>query len=215
MYLHLLQKREENDMALVMAISNTRVISPPSGEETPVKPDIKIAALLVLVLGFDIPGGVFIVREIMNTTIRDKSEFDAFPVPLLGVVHRAKSQEKKQVLVVQRHGEDPVNEAFRSLRTRLWNTCGTETKVIQITSMESGSGKTFTALNLAMSFAIAGKKVALLDLDLRKTTISRLIGFPELGIFHPLTKQVLHERDFVEKNYFYTNFDIIPTGPCP
>jgi len=108
-----------------------------------------------------------------------------------------------------------MNEAFRSLRTRLRSTCNQDMKVIQVTSMEAGSGKTFIALNLAMSFAVAGKRVALLDLDLRRATLSRLIGFPELGIYHLLTKMVVHERYFIEKNYFHTGFDIIPTGPLP
>lgn len=215
MYLHLLQKREENDMALVMATINTRIISPPSGSNNPVKPSKNIALLVALFFGIGIPGSLFLGKEILNTTIRSKKELEVLPVPLLGVIHKAKNREKKQILVVQEHGEGQMNEAFRSLRTRLANVCHQDMKVIQVTSMESGSGKTFMALNLAMSFAIAGKKVALLDLDLRKATISRLIGLPELGIFHLLTKQVLHERYFIEKNYFHTGFDILPTGPLP
>ena len=215
LYLHLAQKREENDMALVVSTINTRVISPPYGFANHVKPQKNIILLIALIFGLSIPSGLLFFIEFLNTTIRSKNELDDLPAPLLGVIPKAGNRDKNKMLLVHEHREGAVNEGFRFLRTRLVEACAQDMKVIQITSMESGSGKTFVALNLAMSFALAGKKVALLDLDLRKATLSRLIGSPEFGIFHLLTKMVLHERYFIEKNYFYNGFDILPTGPLP
>jgi capsular exopolysaccharide synthesis family protein len=215
LYLHLLQKREENDMTLMIANTNTRIISPPFGSPHPVKPNRYSIYLVALFLGVSIPGGLAVGKEFVTSAIRDKNELDVLPVPLLGIIPKAKNREKNKMLLVQEHGEGQMNEAFRFLRTGLMGVCSSDTKVIQVTSMDPGSGKTFLALNLAMSFAVAGKRVALFDLDMRKATLSRLIGNPEFGIFHLLANMVQHERYFIEKEYFYPGFDILPTGPLP
>jgi capsular exopolysaccharide synthesis family protein len=198
-----------------MATMNTRIISPPSGDLEHVRPKEKLIFMIALFFGICIPGGIIWGKEILNDTIRDKNELDGLSVPLLGVIPEAKSTEMKKFLLVQKYGAGPINESFRFLRTRIGRICTNDTKVIQITSMEPGSGKTFIAVNLAMCFALAGKKVALLDLDFRKATLSRLINSPEFGMYHLLSGLVLHERYFIEKNYFYNGFDILPTGPLP
>jgi len=78
--------------------------------------------------------------------------------------------------------------------------------------MEPGTGKSFIALNLAMSFAIAGKRVLLMDLDLRRATLSKRIGFPGYGISNMLYQEAENENLFIQKNYFFTHFDIMPVG---
>ncbi len=215
LYLYLLQKREENEMALIVTKTNSRVISPPLGPMNPVKPQKVRVLLIALLAGIGLPGSIIWGRDAINTTIRDRNDLSALSAPLLGVVPEAKGTGKKGMLLVKENGRGAINESFRIMRTNLDFKLTPDMKVIQFTSMEPGAGKTFMAVNLAMSFALAGKKIVLLDLDLRTATLSRMIEYPELGISNMLSKMVMDERFFIEKDYFYPGFDIIPAGPMP
>ncbi|MDR1172423.1 MAG: polysaccharide biosynthesis tyrosine autokinase [Bacteroidales bacterium] len=209
--LYLLQKRSENEMALTVNTTNSRVISRPSGGMSPVKPNKYIALLIAFFVGVGVPGGVIWGRDSINTSIRDKKDVESLPVPLLGVIPESK---KRGMLLVRDDGKDAVNEAFRILRTNLGLIGMKDAKVIHFTSLESGTGKTFMALNLAMTFAVAGKRVILLDLDLRRATLSRMTGCKPIGISQ-LLEQQLNEDLFIENNYIHAGFDILPAGDKP
>ena len=215
LYLYLLQQREENEMALIVTATNLQVITPPSGSLDPVKPNKYLILLVALMVGGGVPIGIIWGRDLINITIRDKNDLAVLPVPLLGVIPEEKKSAKKGMLMVHYQGTGALNESFRMLRTNLGFACTPGTKVIQITSMESGSGKTFTTVNLAMSFAIVGKRVIVLDLDMRKGRLSKLIGNPDMGISDLLSKKDQQERFFIEKDYFYSGFDVMPVGPTP
>jgi capsular exopolysaccharide synthesis family protein len=107
------------------------------------------------------------------------------------------------------------SESFRTIRSNLqFISHGAETKIITISSTISGEGKTFVAINLAGILAISGKRVILLDLDLRKPRIH--LGFNtknEKGISTLLIgKNTLSEC--IEKSDLH-NFDYITAGPVP
>jgi len=175
LYQYLLQQREENSMALIITPTNSRVISAPFGGSKPVKPNKFKILLIALMAGCGIPFGIIMARDFLNATIRDKRDLAGLPVPLLGVIPEVKIGTEKKMLIVEAHGRGATNESFRILRTSLRFASPKDTKVIQITSMDSHAGKTFIALNLAMSFAVTGKKIALLDMDLRRRILSNLI----------------------------------------
>jgi capsular exopolysaccharide synthesis family protein len=215
LYLYLLQKREENEMSLIVTQGNSRVISPPLGPINPVWPQKFKILLIALLAGIGFPGSIIWGRDTINATIRDRNDLSALSVPLLGVVPEAKGAEKKEMLLVQENGRGAINESFRIIRSNLDFKLTPNAKVIQFTSLEPGAGKTFMAVNLAMSFALAGKKIVLLDLDLRTATLSRMIEHPELGISNMLGKMMMKEQFIIEKDYFYPGFDIIPAGSMP
>jgi len=125
--------------------------------------------LIAFILGIAIPGCIIWGKENLNTLIQGKNDLEGLSVPLLGVIAHADSSylENGQYLLVSETGRDMVNETFRIVRTSLDATCGKDKKVVMFTSFEPGCGKTFVALNLAMSFALAGKKIALVDVDMR------------------------------------------------
>jgi capsular exopolysaccharide synthesis family protein len=217
LYLYLLQQREENELARNVASTNFRVITPPTGSTAPFKPSKRKMFLAALIIGMAIPFGVITGWDVLNITVRNKNDMAQLPVPTLGVVPLAKKKsDKRGMLFVQDRGRDALNESFRIVRTNLELHCmQNNIKVIQFTSMESGSGKTFTSLNLAMSFALAGKKVALIDLDLRTAALSKYIDYQELGVSVTLNKLEVDDHFHVEKDYFHPGFDIIPAGPVP
>ena len=115
-------------------------------------------------------------------------------------------------MLVRDRGRDIINESFRNVRANLDSQCSKDMKVFLFTSFEPGSGKTFTSLNLAMSFALAGKKIALLDLDLRMATLSRFITSPEIGINNYLSGKIDDISRIIVKDCFYTGYDLIPSG---
>jgi len=216
LYLHLLQKKEENEMALITSSTNTRIISLPTGRKTPVSPKSNLVMLTALFIGVMIPGSVVFGKELLDVTIRGEHDLEGLSVPFLGVVSMADSKvQKGGALLVKDKGTDMLNETFRMVRTNLDALCGSDMKVIMFTSLEPGPGKTFIALNLAMSMALAGKRIALLDTDMRTSTLSRMISNPAQGLSFFLNGLIPEERFIIEENYFYNGFDVIPVGEIP
>jgi len=227
LYMMFLKKKEENEMSIVMNSENTRIISPPSGSNSPVAPKKMLMMLVALVLGVGVPGSYIWGKENLNTVILGKDDLEKISVPFLGVISLANGEDQKngKYLRVTETGVDMINETFRMVRTSLDSTCGKDKKIIMFTSFEPGCGKTFIALNLAMSFALAGKKVALVDTDMRTATLSKITDDEDdkrnpnkFGICHFLSEKAtlkqLYEFCFRKDRYF-KHFDIYPIGEIP
>ncbi len=216
LYIYLLQKREENDMSLALNATNTRIISPPSGSTKPEKPKKMLIFLIAFAMGMGMPTGIIWIRSMLDTTIREKRDLNNLSLPLLGVVPLAGLKNRKNgYLYVRDKGKDIINETFRIIRTNMEFMCAKDKKVTLFTSLDIGAGKTFMSLNLAMSFALAGKKVALLDLDMRTATLSKLVTLPEIGISNYLNGTITDESWIIVKDFLYPGFDLIPTGITP
>lgn len=151
-------------------------------------------------------------RKLLGNTldVLDRANFAA-EMPYLGEIPSAvekprglarlkKHQPAERKIVVEEQSRDAVNEAFRVLRTNL-EYMGAENgdkkcKVIAVTSANPGSGKTFISMNLAKVLAIKGKRVLVIDLDLRKGSLSKLIGKPDKGITDFLVGKT-HEENII------------------
>jgi capsular exopolysaccharide synthesis family protein len=113
-----------------------------------------------------------------------------------------------------------MDEIFRSMRTNIQFMMTESQKVILFTSSTSGEGKTFNAANLAVSFAILGKKVVLLGLDIRKPALGRLFGISDrtTGITSLLTKDKVTMDDVTTQimpSGINANLDLLLAGPVP
>lgn len=196
LYLFLLQKREENELTQAFTPYNTSIVEEPHGSWAPTFPKKNKILLIAFLAGLGIPLAIFIIRESLDTKIRGKKDLSSLKIPYLGEIPSAeekprglerfrKSKFTSHKIVVQPRNRDAINEAFRVLRTNLEymgagkdGSCG----VIAVTSANPGSGKTFISINLAKVLAIKGKRVLVVDLDLRKGSLSKLIGKPNGGI---------------------------------
>ena len=222
-YEYLLQKKNENDMALLLEPVNTRIINPPIGSNAPVSPKKNKLLIFALFFGFGIPGGFIFAKETINTKIRGKDDLEGLSVPLLGVISMSEKEDQNtQVsLLVSETGRDMLNETFRMVRTNLNAVCENDRKVIMFTSFEPGCGKTFIALNLAMSFALTGKKIALIDTDMRTAALSNIItpeSSRDMGICSFLDGKITYRQLLqfqIQKDHYYQGFDIFPVGVIP
>jgi len=237
LYLFLLQKREENDLSQAFTAYNTSTIGEPDGLSVPTFPSRTNIMLIAFALGLAIPAVILILREMLDTKIRGRRDLASLSIPSVGeipsAVHKPRGLERLKkhkavphTIVVEETSRNSINEAFRVLRTNLeylGETDGRATDnadthnatVIAVTSANVGSGKTFISANLGKVLAIKGKKVLLIDLDIRKASLSKLIGRPESGITEYLIGKA-DAREIIHADAADTaGLDVIAVGTVP
>lgn len=229
LYLFLLQKREENELSQAFTAYATRVVASPSGPAAPIAPNKKMILLVALLLGLAIPFAWFYLKEILNTTVRGRKDIENLSVPFLGELpssyKKRKFYERARItdnpedrqIVVKPHSRNLINEAFRVVRTNLEFMRGKEPggKVLMVTSFNVGSGKTFVSSNLATVLAVKGRKVIVLDLDLRKRSLSEFAGQPKQGMADLLSGKVDDWRPLVIHQVGGNALDVLPVGKIP
>ena len=166
-----------------------------------------------LIIGFLIPMILIILSELLNNKIRSPKDVVKLKMfRLIGTLRHAKSQNPTLVRASPRSS---YSEMLRAIRTRIEFVLRRKDKmVICITSTESGDGKTFLATNLSALYSMAGKKVLLLDLDLRKPNIHTKLGMENgIGISNYLIGDCEEEDIYVRNTPF--SFDFIHAGTIP
>ena len=225
LYLYLLQKREENELSQAFTAYNTRVITPPYGSLNPTEPRRPFLLLVALMAGILLPLIFFMAKERMNTTVKGRKDLEGMTVPFVGEIPmyckgRRRGwikEENIREIVVKEKNRNIINEAFRVVRTNLEFMAKKEgkAKVIMVTSINAQSGKTFISMNLAAAFAIKGKKVLAIDLDMRKVLLSTYVGSPKPGIADYLGHQIDDWRSIIVQSGSQSNLDVIPVGTIP
>jgi capsular exopolysaccharide synthesis family protein len=216
LYLFLYEKREENALTLASTVMPAKVIATPQMNPTPSAPNLKMIAMICLILGVCFPIGIIYLYHFFNNKISDDSKDleRRIKVPFGGV------------LVQNHHGEhvavrEGVNSAsaelFRLLRTNIHFMLppNTSNPVILVTSNINGEGKSYVATNMAMSLALLGKKVALVGLDIRKPMLAQYLNLPSQG----LLTSYLSDSDYTLEDVTIPSgtpgLDILPAGIVP
>ncbi|HIZ87885.1 MAG TPA: polysaccharide biosynthesis tyrosine autokinase [Candidatus Coprenecus pullistercoris] len=237
LYLFLLQKREENELSQAFTAYNTRIITPPTGSMAPTSPAKMQIMLVAVVLGLVIPMGIFFVIETGNTKLRGKKDLENLSVPYIGEIplydkksrsillrlpdmtKKRKSASSEISIVVREGSRDVINEAFRVVRTNLEFMSGPSTgagaHVLMTTSFNPGSGKTFISANMAVSLAIRGERVLVIDGDMRHGSASKIIGSPSTGLSDWLSGRVEDVRSVIVKSGINSRLSILPVGTIP
>ena len=215
LYLFLLNKREENALSQAMADNNARVIDGAEGSNAPISPNRNRILLLGLLVGIALPGAVCLAILFMDTRVHGRKDIEGVTsVPYLGEIpldKEAMKDHRKKVMVVKEQGDDIVSEAFRILRTNMafLSKKDKPAQVITFTSFNIGAGKTFIARNLSMSLAYMKKRVVMVDLDIRKGTLSRHFGHYHVGVTNYLSDNTVKVDDIIQHQ---EGFDLIPAG---
>ncbi len=213
LFLMLLQKREENALALAAYANKAKVLDE-AANEGQVAPRRMIVLLAALMLGLLIPMGIIYLMDLLQYRIRTRGDVDRVTkVPILSEV--PKHDEAENIAVMENETR-PIDEAFRMLRTNLLLTLGADNKVVTFTSTVSGEGKSFVALNTAISLSLLNKRVLIVGLDLR---IPRLKEYMNLDTRDGITSYLSgFEKDLnslIVPSGITENLFALPSGAIP
>lgn len=192
LYVYLLTVREQTAVTKSNNIAPIRVIDRAQSGVYPYWPNKAIVIIACIFLGLVIPSAVILINELSNNKVITPLDIvGSTSAPLIAEISESKSSKP---IVVSKESRTAVAEQFRTLRTTILSKFsesgnGKQGKVIMLTSTVSGEGKSFVSLNLAAALALVGKKVLIVDLELRKAQLSRDLGLDNnIGIANYLEK---------------------------
>ncbi|MFZ2901254.1 MAG: polysaccharide biosynthesis tyrosine autokinase [Saprospiraceae bacterium] len=216
LYLYLLQKREESAISMAVTAPTGKLVEPAITPSTPVSPKGSQIWLIAFFLGLALPTGLVLLIENLNDKIMDEVSVEkATSVPLLGSIAMSRRRRHQ---VVKEKSTSIVAEMFRLLRANLhYLTPAEDLKVLLVTSSFSGEGKSFISLNLGMTMALSGKRVLVLELDLRKPKQNVYMGIEraKTGIVDYLVEADMKPHDVIYNSGLHENLDVIVSGPKP
>lgn len=236
LYLFLLQKREENEIGQSFTTYNIQIIDSPYSSGVPVSPRTRLVLIVCFVIGLAIPAAIIYLLMALSNKIHTRSDIESLTVPFMGEIPQDGGMGHKYLpgklfrrrsytddssvareIVVKHGSNNIVNEAFRLLRTNLEFVGGDHEGglVLMLTSSYPGSGKTFISTNLGAVLAVKKHRTLIVDADLRKGTLSRLVHSPREGLSQVLAKGTDVESVIVRNVDKIENLDMLPAGTLP
>lgn len=206
--------REESELGYVTQVRNASVPG------VPISPDYQQNILLGILLGLGLGVGLAFVRHAMNQRLKDPEDIQESGYSLVGVIPRMDREVKatfdgkdavevngKQIstrLMPLHEPWSPISENYRLVRTNLqYSVSGNAPKVLLMTSPQPADGKTLTAVNVALSMAQSGRRTLLVDLDLRRPTTHKLLGYDR----GPGISEVLEGKNSMDEVLVATDLD--------
>lgn len=216
LYLYLLQRKEEISITTASTDPAYEPLNPADGLPDPVEPDGNKVRLFALLFGLLAPVGIIYLKDLLNDKLYTRDDISKrTKMPIIGEIGHV---EDNRNLVVAHESRNIISEQFRIVRSNLsFFMTGQPLQTILVTSTVSGEGKSFISVNLAAVLALAGKRVALLEFDLRRPRIMRNLGFekPTKGIANILLGQstldeVMHPLSDFENLHIYPSGVVAP-----
>ena len=219
LYLMLLQKREENAIALAATANNAKIIDEAIADDIPISPKRSMIYLIALVLGIGIPVGIIYLVELTKFKIEGRADVEKLTsVPVVGDIPLTdEKNDKNGSIAVFENKNNLMSETFRNIRTNLQFMLDNDQKVILVTSTVSGEGKSFVSSNLAISLSLLGKKVVIVGLDIRKPGLNKVfqLSNKERGITQYLSNPETDLMELVQPSDVNKNLFILPGGTVP
>jgi tyrosine-protein kinase Etk/Wzc len=217
-YTLLLEKKTEFSISKAGFVSQNIILEKADSSQSPVSPNRKITYISYLLVAFLLSLFLILFRYLSHNEINSLNEITKYTnasISILGIIPKCKQDIPVSQLLVDKSPKSLIAEAFRSVRTNLQfisNSPGP--KIIALTSTISGEGKTFVAINLAGIIAFSGKKVVILDLDMRKPKIH--IGF-NAGNSKGMSTLLIGKGEVEDaiQHSNLENLDFITAGPIP
>jgi succinoglycan biosynthesis transport protein ExoP len=206
---------DQNDMADLSRAGSVSVVEPAVVPTSPVKPQMLLNVALGLIAGLVVSGGLVLLMEYLDDTVKSEEDVERVSgLTTLGMVTRFGRRASREP--VSGYGSrSPTAEAYRAIRTSVqFATMDRPGQVLLVTSPNAGDGKSTTAANLAVTMASAGKRVVLVDADLRKPTLHNVFRLEnKVG----LTSALLSgngARSCIQSSSF-DNLSVLTSGPLP
>ena len=179
LYTFLLQKREENSLVLAATTPKGKIVDHAYAQHSPISPNKMMALALALMAGLMLPLLLVYLKDLFTTKFANQEELEEITqVPFIGHIHH---NRHKTPLVVKDGKTSSIVELFRYIRNNLQFLLNKEEdKVILVTSSVSGEGKSFISTNIASSFALLGKRVALVGMDIRSPKLAQMLELNEM-----------------------------------
>ena len=214
LFIFLLKKREETAIEEAATVSNATPIDPATTVSAPVLPNHPRILMLSFLFGIIIPFGVIMLRRALNIKVINKSDIlKLTTIPIIGEIGNNLDAGS---IAVKKNSRTIIAEQFRALRTNLqYLLTDKNDKVLMITSSMSGEGKSFIAVNLSITLAMSGKKVVLMELDLRKPKISKTLNMENNTGFSNYAIGKADFKDIIVPSELEPNLFIIQSGPIP
>ena len=222
----LIKRFKETSMTEDIRTGNIRIIDPAEVPRTPVKPQKALNIFLSIVMGLFLGIGLAFFLEYIDSTIKLPTEINDFlKIPFLGLVPalametdtegKQHDRTPAQDLVTMDAPKSTASESYRGIRTSLLlSSADHSPQVILVCSSGPSEGKTISAANLAVTMAQAGGKVLVLDCDMRRPKMHRLLGVDrDKGMSNILVGARTLEEVIVHTQI--PNMDFIPSGPIP
>jgi capsular exopolysaccharide synthesis family protein len=215
LYLYLLQKREETALALSSTEPNAKVIDA-ALSTGPVSTKPSIFYLGALLIGLLIPAGIIFLLDFLDTKIKSRMDLEGKTIiPFIGDVPTSDTPNQ----IIQSESRTSSAEALRIIRTNLEFMLSKVpegiAKTIFLTSTFPKEGKTFVSVNLAATFALSGKKVLLIGMDIRNPRLDDYLTLPERGVTNYLSSSDLKLDDLIVRYDGFEHFDVLPAGVIP
>ena len=213
LYLYLLQKREENAIALAVKAPNAKIIDVAYGGPKPISPRRIVVYLVAGALGLIVPFVLLYLMFLFDNKVQTLEDIDsALNSPILGDIPRYTGEED---LIISGANTSPITEAFRILRTNVYfllSKKAKDSKTIFVSSTIKGEGKSFVSINLARIISLSSKKVLLIGADIRNPKLAEYMKIPNKhGLTHYLADDALKPEELIEHISSY-NFDILQGG---
>ena len=215
-YNFLVDKRNEAAIALATNATDKKVVDPAQQVgDAPEAPKPLLVGLLAVLAGLLLPTGLVLLLDKANRRIQGRDDLaQVTSIPLLGVVAHGSRANKATML---RDTKGPIAESFRSIRVNLqYLAAGPNKQVLGVTSSIPGEGKTFCAVNIAAELAMSGRRVMLMETDLRRPTMSSYFDLdpsPKHGLATYLNGQ--STLDEVCRPSGVPSLDVITCGLVP
>ena len=218
LYLYLLTKSEENAISLAITERPARIVDYAFGSSIPVSPNKILIFFAMFILGIGLPLAIVYLLILTNNKVQGKHDITKYcVVPYLGDIPVFEGHLNRSI-AVRESGRDKVSEAFKILRTNMgFMSRGKQQQVILTTSSNAHAGKTFVSMNLGMTLAFSGNKVLMIDLDLRRRTLSKHMGQRSNpnGATKYLSSANVNINDIITNSGLHENFDFVYAGLQP
>ena len=215
LFIFLMQKGEETAISKTYNTPNSTNIDPPKSGTSPISPNKMLYYAAGIFLGLIIPAGSIYGQYLLNSKVDTKADITKrTAVPVIAEIGHSADVKN---LIIGNMTRSAIAEQFRALRTNLSFYLNKPTgNLILVTSGSSGEGKSFASINLGNVLALSGKKVLLMELDLRKPTLSSKFGIDnQFGFTNYVNDVKVSAKDVIRPLAVHENMYIISSGDIP